>query len=226
MPHTPTTTHELPRDVALKLARLAKIPPHEVEGFCDVISNTVNEVWSRDRRAVSFRPGKALIAAATAALNLNKALCSLAAEDRKWLVAILETEQRTFLSKMCWDHVDGFTGQPIPKEQLIDLNTQVWELAFLLSTAAGRPGPPAFPGVLRHRVSRRRDPMFEFVIRHLRLWATEHRGRFTFSKRNSSGTLLKALDILRPHLPRRVVPNALPLTTMDRVIAAQRKVGA
>jgi hypothetical protein len=42
-------------------------------------------------------------------------------------------------------------------------------------------------------------------------------GEFTLDKNRQSGTLLKALDILRPHLPKGLVPNALPVGTIQKL---------
>jgi hypothetical protein len=210
--------HKLPREPALELARLAKVKRSEIEYFCDAVSNTVNEVWQKDRRASSPKRSTGLVAAARAALTLNRAICKLNKEDQKWLLHILRTGE--FRSRnMAW------SGKLEPYEQWDDFSQRVWVIAADLSTAAGLSGPPSFPGLADHRpgISRIRDISFALVVSQLRSRATECGGGFKYNKRYQSGTLLQALEVLRPHLPNRVIPRALPLTTIDRLIAASNK---
>jgi hypothetical protein len=72
--------HKLPREPALELARLAKVKRSEIEYFCDAVSNTVNEVWQKDRRASSPKrsTGLAWISQTYRCIgveNLRKMLC-------------------------------------------------------------------------------------------------------------------------------------------------------
>jgi hypothetical protein len=56
----------------------------------------------------------------------------------------------------------------------------------------------------------------EFTL-HL-LWdVREAGGRLTFDKNTGSGTLTKAIELLRPHVPPNLIPNSLPLSTLWRV---------
>jgi hypothetical protein len=210
---------KLPRDAALKLAHLANVKDLGIEYFCDAISEIINEIWQKDWRAVASRRSARLVAAAKAALTLNKAACNLKQEDRKWLLQILKNG--TLASRITM--IDGSTGQAIPTKQLVELST--WAIASDLSTAAGILGPPPFPGEASHRPGFRRikDTSLELVVWRLRSFATSCGGSFTFSKRNESGTLVQALEVLRPHLPDRVVPNSLPFSTIERIIVASNK---
>ena len=45
------------------------------------------------------------------------------------------------------------------------------------------------------------------------------RGEFTLDKNRGTGTLLRALELLRPHLPKGLVPNALPIGTIQKLKA-------
>jgi hypothetical protein len=76
---------ELPRVVAMQIAKLARIPAGECERFCDSICWKVRSVWDRDRRAVGSKPGRALLKAAKAARTLHEAVWSLNEEDSKWV---------------------------------------------------------------------------------------------------------------------------------------------
>jgi hypothetical protein len=214
---------KVPRDAALELARLAEIPDHEIESFCDAISHTVDEVWQKDHRGISPRRSAGLVAAAKAALALNRAVCNLNKRDRKWLGHILKKGELVSWSTSRADDIDRRAGRPIPV--VLSIDEQVWAIASDLSTTAGLLGPPPWPGIANHRprISSVKDISFSLVVRRLRSWATECRGRFTYNKRYQSGSLLLALEVLRPHLPDRVIPRALPLTTIDRIIAASNR---
>jgi len=48
--------------------------------------------------------------------------------------------------------------------------------------------------------------------------ARDNYGDFTLDKNRQGGTLLKALDILRPHLPKGLVPNVVSGGTIQRLI--------
>src|SRR5450759_1864833 len=94
MPHLPIqqqplpTDVTLPRDVALQVADLARVPAQEQEPFCDAVCDSVRMAWERVGGAVS-KPGPALIKAAKAARTLNEAFGSLNKTDRAWIDKLL-----------------------------------------------------------------------------------------------------------------------------------------
>jgi hypothetical protein len=49
-------------------------------------------------------------------------------------------------------------------------------------------------------------------------------GRLTLDKNRGTGTLVDALDLLRPYLPQGFIPQRLPFGTLDRVRALDRKI--
>ena len=51
-------------------------------------------------------------------------------------------------------------------------------------------------------------------------------GRLTINKNAGRGSLLDALALLRPHLPRNFIPRSPPLSTLARVVALDRKTAA
>jgi hypothetical protein len=62
----------------------------------------------------------------------------------------------------------------------------------------------------------------QFTLRLL--WdVREAGGRLTFEKNMGRGTLTKALEILRPHLPPKFIPNSLPLSTLSDIKQLDKK---
>jgi hypothetical protein len=203
VPYPPTQTPpELPRDVAMQVAERARVPAGKCEPFCNAICESVQTVWETDRRAVSSKPNRALFKAAEAARTLNEAICSLNKDDREWVERIMARSEY----------------QELPREFLLTIS----QIDHMFSTAIGE-SSPLIPGtaVLREKKGRRRgavkDITFEVFIRQILLWAAEYDGEFTHDKNFKKGTLIEVLNILRPHLPKGVVPNALPYGTIQKI---------
>jgi hypothetical protein len=64
--------------------------------------------------------------------------------------------------------------------------------------------------------------LVEFVFRLL-LDVRAAGGRLTLDKNTGGGTLVKALDLLRPHLPPGLIPKKPPLSTLARIAALDQK---
>src|SRR3954454_20707588 len=88
MAKPPIGAPKLPKDVALELAMIARVPVDQRDQCCDLIHGSVQIVWELDRRATSTEPGQALIDAAQGARTLYKGLGSLKKQDREWLESI------------------------------------------------------------------------------------------------------------------------------------------
>jgi hypothetical protein len=58
---------------------------------------------------------------------------------------------------------------------------------------------------------------FENFLTRLFVDVAETGGKLTFTKASETGTLIAALDILRPHLPEGVLPRRLPLGTIQKI---------
>jgi hypothetical protein len=203
MPHPPTQAPPaLPEDVAMQVAELAQVPVGEIPLFCDAICATVQRVWETDRRAVSSRPGRALLRAAEAARTFNEAICSLNKDDREWVERLMARPEY----------------QDLPRDFIVTVS----QIDDLFSTAVGSSIPP-MPGTAALREKRGRpkgsfkDRMFEVFIRHILLFTDENGGELTFDKNFHKGTLVDVLNILRPRLPRGIVPNALPYGTIQKI---------
>ena len=196
---------KLPKAVALQVADIACVPVEEREPFfCDCICGAVKMVWDRDRRATTSSSGPALLQAAKAARNLYEAVCNLNKEDRDWVEKLLAQEPSNF------------------QEQLRNFPHAAWLLAFLFSNAIGRSIPlisanSGSSGKLRRRPGTVNDMTFQVFVRHLLLIATEAGGEFTLDKNSNKGTLIDTLNILRPHLPKGLVPNVLPVGTLQKI---------
>jgi len=216
MPKPPTHPPVLPRDVALRVAGLARVPAQECEPFCDSVCHSVQMVWEQDRRSVSSkpRPGRALVQAAQAARALDEAVCSLNKEDREWVDRLVANHAWLAQEERLRDSTEPF--------QINELHRTVWLLSFLFNTAVGRSSPVlAGTATLHNQRGRRRgtvkDMTFEVFVRHLLLSAAEAGGDLTLDKNFKKGTLIDALNILRPYIPKGVVPNVLPLGTLQRI---------
>lgn len=191
------------RDVALQVATIARVPTEEREEFCQRVCGSMQMIWERDRRAVTPKPGHALLKAADAASTLNEALGSLNKVDREWIERLLALE-------------------PWSEGRLRSLSETVWLLAFLFSSAIGGSIPEVSgKAVLREKSGRRKgtvkDMMFEVFIHHILVHVTEASGELTFDKNAGTGTLVDALNIFRLCLPKGFVPNALPLSTIQKL---------
>jgi hypothetical protein len=119
----PNHTPPVRRDVVLRLAKLAGVPTNDREEFCVGVSDSLLRLWQRDRRAVSSKPGPALIKAAKAARTLQEAFYRLNKHDREWMDNILSSQMQFELGK------------------IHHLETTIVNLGMVFSAAIGRPAP-------------------------------------------------------------------------------------
>jgi hypothetical protein len=78
----------LPKDVALRVADIARVPAEQREQFCDLVYGTVRIVWDW-HRGESTEPGQALKDAADAVRSLHKQLSKLNQADRRWIETLV-----------------------------------------------------------------------------------------------------------------------------------------
>jgi hypothetical protein len=183
---------------ATRLAMLANIPKEDRKEFCDRIVRTVLALRELDRRSTGARPGGRLIEAAEAARILDKKFSDMNLRDREWVEGLKKTQGVVFAAGEI-DH----------------LETTITNIAMLLHDAIGKPyRGPKHPNINRHTVEdqRLRDLVFGLLSA-----ASDSGCRFTFNKNSVSGTLAEALDRLRVHLPKGLVPNTLPGSTIQRL---------
>jgi hypothetical protein len=192
------TAPVLPRNVVRQLATLARVPTTEQEEFHEQFSLSFARTWQRGR-AVSSKPGSALVRAARAAKTLQQEFHRLSQQDR--------------------ERVENLRSSSIFSKT--SLGPTITELAIVFNHAIDRPSQNlAVPRVFRQRQVRFtvKNQMLRELVFSLLSAAYDNYGKFTLDKNRQSGTLLKALDILRPHLPKGLVPNALPVGTIQRLI--------
>jgi hypothetical protein len=196
---------DLPEDVAMRVADAAGVPENERESYCDLVRFTVRLVWERDRRAFGAKAGTALIGAAEAARALHEALDNLDSGDREWLEGL-------------WSRTPRY------KRWLRELPETAFQLAHLLSVAAGKAPPPgpgetSRPNERGRRKGSVKDVIFLDFVRFLLVVTAESSGNLTIENERGTGTLIDALEILRKHLPDGVVPTAPPAGTLQRIKA-------
>jgi hypothetical protein len=196
----PTAVHpprKLPSALAERLAKLAEVPAEYRDEFCDRISETVQNAWKRDRRSTGERPGAALIYAADAARALQKTFFRTNKRDREWVETIKASQMQFVAGEI--HHVEA----------------TITNLCMLLNTAVGRPSP--LPPHLAKGSLKIKDQMLRELVFGL-LAAADNAGRkLTFNKNSETGTLAKALDLLRDHLPTGLVLEPLPAAVIQRL---------
>jgi hypothetical protein len=213
----------LPTDVALQIADLARVV--DPDSFCIGVRDLVKRVSKQDWRSELPRPSEALKKAAKAARTLDQAFGSLNKAERAWVKKLLE--QEPWSPEFLMGLVPG--DEPLP-----ELPSTVWRLARLFSLAAGEavmglPGTNSLsdaPGRGRGMVN---DVMFQHLVFSLLSCAADAGGGLSLNKNKDSkdskdGTLSDALNILRPHLPKGVVPNVLPLGTLQTIKTQHSKI--
>jgi hypothetical protein len=192
----------LPWDVASHIAELAKVTD-DLKHFCCVgICAAVQRVWEWDRRSVSSEKSEALIEAAKAAQALKAAVKAMNETDRKWVQQV--ADQHTILDD-------------IPLRDDLDRTLSV--LSHLFNTAIGRPDSDdvAAPRKRGRKKGDSYNRAFQIFVSCLLFEIHISEGKLTFDKNSEKGTLIDALNILRPHLPRGVIPNVLPLGTIQTI---------
>jgi hypothetical protein len=213
----------LPREVAMQIAGLAHVPDGANELFCDFVCERVEMIWRLDRRRMLSRPnpGPALLRAAKAARVLSDAISGLNPEDRTWVDNIVKQHP--------WLQGDRQRLKAVTEPFEVDgLEQTVRLLTLLFNAAIGKDlwGIPR-KGAVRGKSGRRKgavgDVMFNQLVHDILCAATENGGDLTIDKNIQTGTLVDALNTLRPYLPKGVVPNALPFSTLQKIKTAHGK---
>jgi hypothetical protein len=195
----------LPRVDALKLATLARVPPEQHELFFDLVHWAISLVWMRDRRAIRYDAAQ-LERIAEAARTLHQEFGRLDPLGTKWVERLW---RRTF-----WYN-----------EWLRDVPETVFRLAHLFSSSAGM-SPPRPPGAAppKHQKSirdkTRADVMFLDFAGLLKRVASDSGGKLGLDPANRRGTLVDAVNLLKPHLPVGVVPDKFPFSAFKKTNGA------
>jgi hypothetical protein len=229
------------------LAELAQVPATSIERLRSGISYELSFRWGSNSEPPAVVPGgskkRALIQLRRAAkfsrelstilLNLDqKALGTLGyVDNQRRNRARAEERQRNFAR----DHPGEKLVGPNPPQPYFpewgpyfdNFQKVTNELTGLLSEAQScleakpRPNPQGRPrrGAFSLHLS---GSLVEFTLRLL-LDVRAAGGRLSVDKNLGGGTLLDALNLLRPYLPRGFIPRKLPVGTLDRVRTLDRK---
>jgi hypothetical protein len=184
---------------ATRLATIAKVPANNCGEFCSRITGAVLRLRDRDRRSTGAKPGGLLIEAADAARKLDQAFSRMNKQDLKWVEHITQTQgQAQFAAG-----------------EISNLGATITNIHLLLQDAIGKPASlPKYLASGSHKVA---DQMLRELVFDLLSAASDTGGRFTFNKNSGGGTLADALNRLRQHLPKGLVPDPLPATTIQRL---------
>jgi hypothetical protein len=199
----------LPNDVALRVAVFFGVPDKERHSFCDLLSGTVQRVRSRARPE---EPSPALVRAADAARILNEALASLNNEDREWIEELLAEHPE-------YSDVEA-------ADAVASLRERASWLVGLFSVAIGKsPGGGVRPTQRGRRPGTVENVIFQEFVFDLLSTAGASGGHVTFDKNYETGTLVDAIKVLTPHLPKDVVPKNLSksMGTIQRIVTKYRK---
>lgn len=202
------TLSELPKDVALQVAELARVPREERDQFCDLLYGTVQKVWDW---ASGTEPGQALVDAADAARTLDKQLGKLNKSDRLWverLVAqtIPDENTRAWFERNHGHRID----LPWYDGGLAGLQLTVYRLAHLFSVAVGK-SPPKGPDKSSAARSRTvKDVISQNFVRDLLIDADQTGGTLTFEKNSRTGTLIDAIKVLKNTYLRESIQKNCP----------------
>jgi hypothetical protein len=199
------TWPDLPNDLAVKVARLAGINDKETESFADLLQMMIALAWLRDWRALDSRDWDALVDAANAAHTLHMALAKLSPLHLKWIEHFRRRTHRY-------------------NELLNELPETTYRLAHLLRSAAGKAPPraPDQPAPAKQKSTRNRSPkdvLFQDFVRRLHLFVEDSGGQLSLDHMHKKGSLVEALTILRPFLPKGLIPDELPIGTLRKIKA-------
>ena len=195
------------RNALKEVATLARVPDQEREQFRGWMSENVQAAWKWHCRAAS-KPDRALTKAAQAARTLNEAVCSLSKKQRKRLDKLIAQDMRLYDEQRLFETVA--------------LHQTVFLLDYLFSTVSGK-SPPLMAGIAqlprgqgrkKHAVG---SPIFDDFVFRLLVCVAEAGGELTLNPNDEKGTLLDALEALRPHLPSGLIRNALPCGTLQKI---------
>jgi hypothetical protein len=133
----------------------------------------------------------------------------------------LNKDERDFVEGILADKSEFLFGR-ISGEGIHGLRHTAYQLVLLFSLATGKPHP-GYLYEARQRRQRGKRPgtkknsIFQNFVCALIIFTRRARGRLTLEKNIGTGTLIKAIEMLAPHLPDGFVPEPLPASTLQRL---------
>ena len=196
---SPPMLPKLPGVLAERLAKLANVPTDNRHEFCGRISDIVQDICKRDRRQTGQRPGRHLTYAADAARTLQKEFFRIKKDDLDWIETIRQSQMQ-------------FAASGIE-----NTGVAITNLSMILNAAVGRRSP--LPQWLEKKALKTKDQILRELVFSLLAATKDTGGKLTFNKNSEAGSLAKALELLRGHLPKGLVPEPLPAATIQKLKA-------
>jgi hypothetical protein len=193
----------------LRLAKLARVPDENRDGFWLAVFGAVLDAWEHDAGrewAVSLKQNEMLSRAIVALRAARQALAELDEECKKvmWRGGLAEAQ--------FWGHLPELTA---------DIEQRIDSFFRWVREETEPPRPRA------HRRGRRpgtvKNPRFRVFLRKLRSAAKASGGTLGLQKNiaKGKGPLLDAIKIVAPHLPDGFVPERLSASTLQRIISGR-----
>ena len=205
-----------------KLADLANISEDQLEEFRVGVGLQIADLWRSHNEAHLRRPERT-------SKNLKVRLQQVTTHCLKAKEALLRLDDpgvRQVMSaavgvEMFHQKIDDIPRVPDRDRDFVSLVRSLDHIVEVCDNALdiARIKVPAMPRGRPAGLS----PFVEFIL--YLLWeARAAGGRFTFDKNRGTGTLPRALDLLRPHLPAGFIKNALPRSTLATAKALDSKI--
>ena len=203
----------VPDDVLERLAGLGHVPATEREFFFESVRMNVQTACELDglgRLGFANRRGQRL---AHAALALYDLIGNLNERERSLIERILEGKAKFIFHRISNEEInEGING----------LEEAAYQIALLSSLVTSRPRPrlpsqPPDPPVAGRRSGTVEHWAFQNFLYDLLISTTEANGRLTLRREYKSGSLIEAMNALKPYLPAHFVPTPLPIRTLQRV---------
>jgi hypothetical protein len=220
------------REAAAAIAVLAGVPEAQRQRFCERILVALKSYWmkaeseqekeQRRRAGLAFPRNGALAKAARTMRAASDAFDKLDPKERERVQLALEDLGKT-TPVFIEDSDEVFL--PAFAENIRACEWMAFEIANVLEWAIGI--APKDPFARRRRGPGRRRgrvyPYLHSLVITLMGTAELCRGRLTFDRHNESGTLLDALEIMRPVSPPGLMPKALSFASIERARTAHRR---
>lgn len=213
---TPSSRAPLvPKTVLRQLADLANVPAANRAFFFDDICMHVQTVRERVELVARWTAGTNAKNLWRDAIALYETLSALDKSESEIIEEILRGKGNFIFEKFSDDGIGG-------------LRQTAYQLALLFSLLAGKP-EPRFPHQApmprkqgKSPGGRRKGavkPIFQNFVRGLRATVKAAGGGLTLEKNDPpSGTMILALQVLRPQLPSGFIPKALAGSTLRMLI--------
>jgi hypothetical protein len=200
------TAYKLSEADGRNLAKLADVPEKSLEQFCDLL-----EVEIQIAHLGTAYAGEKLIRASDVSHSLNKVEAAARGLDKALRALLVEDDNRpsAALAGSCLEiALDGAAGDVTASGARLAAYRHWLETLIVAVEVAKRRATVLYPSKVGRPTGAGGNPFFDNFVNHLHEIAGMTGGKWThYRDRNSidelkwKGTLMPALDILRPYLP-------------------------